>query len=581
MAREQCDLVMKGGVTSGIIYPRAIAAIARDYDLRSVGGASAGAIAAIAAVAAQYRRETTGSDEGFEALDALPAELGAVDPRTGLSRLLSLFDATGEGAPFFSLALGWLAGGRRRVWATLRFLVRTAPPVWAGWLLASAALWASGPALHALLGTLGLLVVAVGLCGYVALQELREALSEAQGFGLCSGYRLSEWMHELVNRLAGRPLDQPLTCGDLSAVGLDLQVMTTNVTVGVPERLPLLTADRYWFRLKDLQRLFPPAVVAAVMRDQTVEGEGEDARVRFPVPERLPVVVAARMSLSFPLLLQAVPLYSVDYTRSSERDRVPEVCWFSDGGLCANLPLHFFDALVPSRPTFALNLKPPHPDHPVPERIEEQGDQSAYVYMAASNRAGVSLQWNRFTGVGGFLGRVLDTMQGWNETATAPYPGYRDRIAHISHNDQEGGLNLEMDEQRIEALAKRGAAAGELVVQRFRHGNPNYRGQTGWQNQQWVRYRALLAMLAAESGALESLSRLEALFESPPSYDFVAERRADDDGPTQKERVQRRKQAREVNRLLVSLTRQLRDAREAVEGGVPRPRAELKARPRV
>jgi predicted acylesterase/phospholipase RssA len=50
--RLQCDLVMRGGITSGIVYPRAIAKLAETYDFRSIGGTSAGAIAATATAAA-------------------------------------------------------------------------------------------------------------------------------------------------------------------------------------------------------------------------------------------------------------------------------------------------------------------------------------------------------------------------------------------------------------------------------------------------------------------------------------------------------------------------------------------------
>jgi hypothetical protein len=42
----ECDLIMKGGITSGIVYPPAISEIARDHRLRKIGGTSAGAIAA-------------------------------------------------------------------------------------------------------------------------------------------------------------------------------------------------------------------------------------------------------------------------------------------------------------------------------------------------------------------------------------------------------------------------------------------------------------------------------------------------------------------------------------------------------
>ena len=42
--RLECDLVMRGGITSGIVYPRAIAKLAETYDFRSIGGTSAGAM---------------------------------------------------------------------------------------------------------------------------------------------------------------------------------------------------------------------------------------------------------------------------------------------------------------------------------------------------------------------------------------------------------------------------------------------------------------------------------------------------------------------------------------------------------
>jgi hypothetical protein len=54
----QCDLVMRGGITSGIVYPRAIAKLAETYNFRSIGGTSAGAIAATATAAAQFGAKT-------------------------------------------------------------------------------------------------------------------------------------------------------------------------------------------------------------------------------------------------------------------------------------------------------------------------------------------------------------------------------------------------------------------------------------------------------------------------------------------------------------------------------------------
>ena len=51
-----CDLVMKGGITSGVIYPSAVCELARDYNFKNIGGASAGAIAAATTAALKGAR---------------------------------------------------------------------------------------------------------------------------------------------------------------------------------------------------------------------------------------------------------------------------------------------------------------------------------------------------------------------------------------------------------------------------------------------------------------------------------------------------------------------------------------------
>ena len=69
-------LIMKGGITSGVVYPAAGVELARRFTLKSIGGASAGAIAAALFAAAEYRRSVGGSADGFHALEALPARFG-------------------------------------------------------------------------------------------------------------------------------------------------------------------------------------------------------------------------------------------------------------------------------------------------------------------------------------------------------------------------------------------------------------------------------------------------------------------------------------------------------------------------
>lgn len=77
---------MKGGVTSGVVYPNAIRKVAFEYRLRSIGGTSAGAIGAVLAAAAEYRpQHNAGSMVGFDKISDVAAELATGMP-SGLSQ---------------------------------------------------------------------------------------------------------------------------------------------------------------------------------------------------------------------------------------------------------------------------------------------------------------------------------------------------------------------------------------------------------------------------------------------------------------------------------------------------------------
>src|SRR5947208_7936206 len=72
-----CDLVMKGGITSGVVYPLAVCELAKKYSFKNIGGASAGAIAAATAAAAEYGRRTGAKKDssGFTGLEKVPGWL--------------------------------------------------------------------------------------------------------------------------------------------------------------------------------------------------------------------------------------------------------------------------------------------------------------------------------------------------------------------------------------------------------------------------------------------------------------------------------------------------------------------------
>ncbi|MGB4890038.1 MAG: patatin-like phospholipase family protein, partial [Propionicimonas sp.] len=132
----ECDLVMKGGITSGLVYPKAAARLATRYRFRSVGGASAGAIAAGLTAAAEYRRQHSGDGEaqagaGFAKLVTIPQVLG--------TKLSTLFLPSVPLAPSYQALTAWIEPGwgtARKLRATLAKVVSGAPLVVVGVTLA-------------------------------------------------------------------------------------------------------------------------------------------------------------------------------------------------------------------------------------------------------------------------------------------------------------------------------------------------------------------------------------------------------------------------------------------------------------
>src|SRR5262249_15485932 len=149
-----------------------------------------------------------------------------------------------------------------------------------------------------------------------------------------------------------------------------------------PLRMPFAERN-FFFRREELERLFSKRVVDfMVAHPRQSESPDPPGFHRLPDAALLPVVVATRMSLSFPILLSAVPLYASDSGRAP--DGPPERCWFSDGGICSNFPVHFFDAPLPGWPTFAFDLRPWE------ERFAPDG-----VYMPEDNKSGINDWWTR------------------------------------------------------------------------------------------------------------------------------------------------------------------------------------------
>jgi hypothetical protein len=279
---------------------------------------------------------------------------------------------------------------------------------------------------------------------------------------------------------------------------IDLQMFTTNLSHGRPYVLPLPDAEtsRLFFNADDLKPYLPGSVLHWMNTHarpyqrsaQSPESDPppEDAQrlglVELPAAKDFPVLLAARMSLSFPLLFSAVPMWAIDY--DAERGhRVFRRCWFSDGGIASNFPVHLFDGLLPMWPTFGIQLEPPYPGR-------------AMIFLPKRYLEGSGELWSKFGDLpklagrmGGFISAIVGTMQNWNDNALSRMPGVRDRVIRVRLSDNEGGMNLNMEDSLIKKIAQRGEDAAKALCEQFSPRAP------GWDGQRWVRLGVALTML--------------------------------------------------------------------------------------
>ena len=595
-----CDLVMKGGITSGVVYPKLIGRLAQDYQFKCIGGTSAGAIAAAGCAAAELGRQTGKNPKSFEDLGKLPGELGTPKGEPIAPMLFHLFQpapnlrshfAVLEGAlnapdtwaavkgalwallkQYWALGLvagagslatltpsvmgttglsPWLALGGATfllaVWLTALLLAiarATAPkptPLLVALLAVSAATvgvarWLAAPwSLAVLLAMACAVAVPLAIALALGLVSWRFGFTLLRGlvgnkYGLCNGSTedrekkgpgLTEWLSEYFETLAGRsPGGRPLTFGDLWGAPPDegnlgaelpdrpvserlvnLEMVTTAVSQQMCYSIPFRGGHgAFYYDPAEWAKLFPVHVMGWLERVAAAQGEpfrlasGVELR-KLPPNRSLPIVVGVRMSLSFPVLLSAVPLFAIDYSDRATPDRGMKRVWFSDGGISSNLPLHFFDAPLPGRPTFAVNLKGQHPAHPV-ARTGACAPKNGRVYLPTRNSAGLIRYWysppsETPAGLVKFFWDIIYTMQNWRDEIQFPQPGYRDRIVQISQLPDEGGLNLKMPREIIDALSEAGECAGQRLVERF-HPGSTAPEKGGFENHEEVRVRTFL-----------------------------------------------------------------------------------------
>lgn len=440
-ALKKCDIIMEGGITSGIVYPGLICKLAKRYRFQSIGGTSAGAIAAALTAAAEFGR-LKGLDS-FTVVNEVPEWLGKQSKSKSGSNLFSLFQPQRPMKALFRLATAFLVEG----WTKRGVLFAKA--LWMemliGILPALFCLWVALPVTRGWQVPLAAATCLVTLFGGLAISVLvgiivRFRRVPTHFYGLCTGWvtekegrppSLIGWLNEKINSAAGITDGHPLTFGDLKVSGITLKVISTCLTFGRPYTLPFESPE-FFYSPAEMRLFFPESVVRWMeehpatwhRHDESITADGLKL---LPDQENLPVIVATRLSLSFPFLFCAVPLYSVDWSRRRKKidearsktrtpgdalehdeQRRPEIVWFSDGGICSNFPLHLFDSPLPKWPTFGINLR------------DLRADRDSRVWTPEATGGGVAHLWTRLPNVtslgatGSFVSLLFDSARNWD-----------------------------------------------------------------------------------------------------------------------------------------------------------------------
>jgi predicted acylesterase/phospholipase RssA len=525
-----CDIVMKGGITSGVVYPPAICKLAEQYVFKNIGGTSAGAIAAALTAAAEYRRRTTGSMAGFDVVGGLPVELGKAGA-AGNTQLLRLFQPDPPCRRLFSILIGSLnaTGTFHRIGSILRGCVTSYWPATLVSIVGSVLIGLYTGSYHA-----GILILLTSLPVLVGIGIYIDFTRNVVGnrYGLCKGMTtndkwgpaLTPWLHQHIQTAAGLPLDEPLTFGQLWAApggpppadaaarvrSIDLEMFTTNLSHGRPYLFPHIEPTaRLFYNPGELAAYLPPEVMQwfdaharpyapnpnSPASDPPIAVAAKLNLREIPIADDFPILLAARMSLSFPMLFAAVPLWAIDYEHP-RAERTFHRCLFSDGGIASNFPMHLFDGLVPQWPTFGFDLE---------AKLEGFKEMT---FLPQEYMQGISDRWTRFdqapkaaSRMGGFLLSIMSAMQNWNDNTQARLAGVRDRVVRVRLTKEQGGMNLNMPPKVIGEVAERGAEAADKLIARFLGPAPA-NGWDGWSSQRWIRRDVFIYALNQKIGAM-------------------------------------------------------------------------------
>lgn len=413
-------MILKGGVSSGLIYPEFIFQIRKAINISGFAGSSAGAIAAALGACAEYAWKN-GDEEAYEKY--------ANSVRDLTKNLISLFDPS---LPFRALfkAILLIAPGSGRA-NYIRAIMCFAPTLILGSLIAFLISWLtdSQPIISSLLVVLGAFFALI-----IHIVSLLILAARNYNFGICKGLTLSKWLENAMCEISNNT--ETICFHHFEEAGIKFRLAITHLNNGCGLILPTEKL-KVKFEKSEFAKIFPQKTMLYL---ESLQSNPDSEIWELPLGPKMPILVALRISSSCPALFEQIPVYS-------DGKRV----FLSDGGICMNFPHDIFKN--EENENIVIDIQTIDHNH-LGERVWNIKDENSQ-YLVAIN------------GLFSYVWELIKTMREGHAKHQIYLLDENFHCFRIGLKPNEGGMNLSQNPSSLEELMEIGRDAGAVVAKKM------------------------------------------------------------------------------------------------------------------
>lgn len=418
---QKYNLILKGGVSSGLIYPEFIAQIRKELEIGGFAGSSAGAIASALGACAELAWRD-GDEKSYERYAKSISDL--------TKNLTSLFDPS---LPFRALfkAILLIAPGSGRA-KYFQAIMCFAPTILIGAFIALLISWITKSGL-----IISILLIALGAFFALTIHmvSLLVMASKKYNFGICKGLKLSEWISDAICEISAK--DSIIRFKDFEDAGIGFRLAISNLNNGSGMVLPnenlTLKFDKHEFA-----KLFPQNTMQYL---EKIQKEPQSAMWDLPMGSEMPILVALRISASCPALFEQIPFHT-------DKQKI----YLSDGGICMNFPFDIFQNDV--NQSIVIDLQTIHQEYEG-ERVWDIKEE-ATTHLVKIN------------GLFSYVWELVKTMREGHAKHQIYALGDNFHCFRIGLKPHEGGMNLSNHYAVLDEVIEIGRSAGAIVAAKMK-----------------------------------------------------------------------------------------------------------------